>query len=409
LKKVVIISSGQPSLNPRMVKEADALAEAGYNVTVLYAYWNNWGTKFDKELLPSKKWKAICAGGDPQQTKITYFLSRVIHKAAKIISRRTQGKYWAELAIARGGYFLIREAKKHQADIYIGHNLGALPATVKAAKANKKPCGFDAEDFHRFEVSDDKANTDVVLKTELENRYLPQVDYLTASSPLIAKAYQKLYPGIKPVVIVNVFPCDNNIKQAVLNQDGPIKLFWFSQTIGPNRGIEDVINALILLKDQPFELHLLGYLSAEFQNSFIDKIIGKSTFPIYFHEPIPSDEITAFASQFDIGLASENNIPLNRDICLTNKIFTYIQAGMAIVASDTTAQVDLLNEYPGIGKIYQKGNAQSLAVTLSYYHQNRKQLFEARKASLLLARQKLNWETESGSFLSTVEKTLSSY
>ena len=51
--KIVLISPGQPSLNPRLVKEADTLAANGYDVTVLYSYWNDWGAKFDKTLLPT--------------------------------------------------------------------------------------------------------------------------------------------------------------------------------------------------------------------------------------------------------------------------------------------------------------------------------------------------------------------
>ena len=386
------------------MKEADAASDAGFDVTVLYAYWNAWGTAFDKELIPSKKWKAICVGGDPINNSSTYFFSRLFHKAAKSVNRLTGGKYLPEAALARASYFLTREAKKHKADLYIAHNLGALPAAVKAAKANKKPSGFDAEDFHRFEVSDDKNNPDVVLKTRLEDRYIPQLDYLTASSPLIAKAYEQLYPDKTPVIILNVFPKNSAIKPPILNASGPIRLFWFSQTIGPNRGIEGVLDVLSGLKERAFELHLLGHLPTESQ-----QIFGKyNATPIYFHEPVSPDEIIPFASQFDIGLATEEKTPLNRDICLTNKIFTYIQAGLAVVASDTIAQQQLLNEYPGIGKIYQKGNTKTLADILASYHQNREDLFETRKSALQLAHEKLNWETEKEKFLSIIQEILTS-
>jgi glycosyltransferase involved in cell wall biosynthesis len=404
--KILLISSGQPSLNPRLVKEADALTSAGYNVTVLYAYWNDWGTKFDKELISSKKWKAICVGGDPQEKPLTYFLSRLIHKLAKTINQLSGGKYWGELSIARAAWFLMSEAKKNKADLYIGHNLGALPATVKAAHANKKPCGFDAEDFHRFELSDDKKNRDVILKTSVENRYIPHVAYLTTSSPLIAEAYQRLYPVKRPVAILNVFPGNNNIQQPAIKPDGPLSLFWFSQTIGPQRGIENIINALLLLKNCPFELHLLGYASEEIKTIILEKLNNSQSITLHFHEPVPPDEIIVFASQFNLGLASESNFPLNRDICLTNKIFTYIQAGLGVLASDTKAQHKLLDKYPEIGKVYQNSDPQSLADTLLYYHQHREKLFELQITALSVAREKLNWETESQFFLTVIKGTL---
>jgi len=391
-----------------LVKEADTLTNAGYDVTVLYSYWNEWGTACDNQLLEKKAWKAIRVGGDPDQKPVVYFFSRLIYRVAVTVTKRIKIGYLVDLAVARGSFFLIREARRHKAAIYIGHNLGALPAALKAARANKKPCGFDAEDFHRFEVSDDAANPDVILKTYIENKYIPQVDYLSASSSLIAAAYHKLYPFKYPVTLLNVFPIEPAVNIPTINQNGPIKLFWFSQTIGANRGIEDIVNALKLLKATDFELHLLGYIANESKQTFIDDVLSGGA-NIYLHEPVSPGELISFASQFDIGLASENNIPLNRDICLTNKLFTYLQSGLAIVASNTTAQQAFIAENPEIGKLYDRRNPQSLADILLAYQANRETLLNTRKASLKLGRQKLNWENESIKFLSLVNATLNKF
>ena len=385
-------------MNPRLVKEADTLSANGYEVTVLYSYWNNWGTKFDNSLLPLKHWKAICVGGDPDQRPLVYFLSKLIHKVAKEINNRTNGKRFADLAIARTAYFLVRAAKKHEADIYIGHNLGALPAVVNAAKTHRKPCGFDAEDFHRHEVSNKDDSTDVLIKTQLEEKYFPSLNYLSASSPLIAAVYAKLFSGLNPEVVLNVFPTDNRVSQPVRNHDGPIKLFWFSQTIGHSRGLEEVIKALQVLEPGAYELHLLGHSDTSFK--------APESKDIYFHPPILSDELINFTSQFDIGLAAETGIPVNRAICLTNKIFTYIQAGLCVVASDTDAQAALMGKYPGIGKVYQKNDPKSLTNLLQYYHQHRDELLKARLAAFEIGRNELNWENESKKILELVKETI---
>lgn len=400
-QKIVLISSGQPSLNPRLVKEADALAEAGYLVTILYAYWNDWGTAFDELLLPAKKWKAIRVGGHPQQARFTFFLSRLIHKMAKLGLNIFGPEYFASYAITRSSFFLLGAAKKYQADLYIGHNLGALPAVIKAAKDNNRPCGFDAEDFYRNDQSDSPTNKDVVLKTYLEDKYLPQVDYLSASSPQIAEAYHKLYADKKLVTILNVFPLSEKIQQTSFSGSGIIKLFWFSQTIGHGRGLEDILAAINLLNDLPLELHLLGHCNKGYQQELRNRSNA-----ICFHEPVPSDQLAHFASQFDIGIAAEKTTPYNRDICLTNKIFTYMQAGLAIVGSNTIAQQSLLNQHPAIGMTYENGNLQSLATALQHYSQHRDQLTLARHASLKLAHEKYNWEQESIIFLETIANVL---
>ena len=389
-----------------MVKEADALAAAGYQVTVLYAYWNEWGTRYDEQILPLKQWIAIRVAGDPQKQKLTYFMSRLIHKIAVLAINKLKIKLFADVAIARGSFFLSREAKKHKADIYIGHNLGALPATVKAAKANKKPCGFDAEDFHRFEGSDDITNNDVILKTYIEDKYILQLSYLSASSPLITEAYHRYYPEKQPVTVLNVFPLNKTIRLPLANERDDLKLFWFSQTIGANRGIEDIVNALQLLKGRKIELHLLGYINTEDKTGFINQL-GADNINLFFHDPLSPDELVNFASQFDIGLATETGTPYNRDICLTNKIFTYMQAGLAIIASDTAAQVKLLNTYPAAGKIYPKRNSDAIASLISGYDNDRESLYNARISSLLIGRDELNWEKESPKLLNSIKSVIS--
>ena len=111
-KKIVIITTTQLSLNPRLIKEADALAEEGYDVTVLHAYWNKWGADFDKILIPTKKWKAVCIGGDPENRPRLYLLSRVIHKIAKVLNQKLSTRILPDVAIVRASYFLKKAAKQ---------------------------------------------------------------------------------------------------------------------------------------------------------------------------------------------------------------------------------------------------------------------------------------------------------
>ncbi len=384
-----------------MVKEADMLAANGYNVTVMYAYWNDWGTRLDDELLATKKWKAIRVGGDPVHQPFVYFLSRLIYKLASLFARWTGARWFTTAAVARSSFFLVSEAKKHQADLYIGHNLGALPATVIAAKKHSKPCGFDAEDFHRNELSDNETDFEVKLKTQIENKFILMVTYFSASSGPIANAYQQLYPMLYPLVIRNVFSKKNIAASPLVNNyNKPLKLVWISQTIGPNRGLETLIEALDMIGPE-FELHLLGQSTVEF-----NKLLNRGKTKLHFYAPISSDQLAAFAALFDIGLALEPGFSINNNLALSNKIFTYLQAGLAIIASDTTAQQGFLNQHPSVGKLYKKGSPESLAQILSYYHHNREQLFETRGLALQLAREELNWETEKEQLLKLINSVI---
>lgn len=412
ISKIILITSGQPSLNPRLVKEADSLIEAGYQVEVIYQYWNSWATILDEKLLSQKKWKATRIGGDPINEKITYWHTRIGLKVGrKLIKLFGFGGGLAELAIGRCTYQLIEKAKNTVGDIYIAHNLAALPAAVLAAKYNHAKSGFDAEDLHRYEMSSDDLNNDVRLKKYLEERYFPSVNYLTTSSPEITKKYEALFPFLKFKTLLNVFSSINVELAFKNNNQESLKLFWFSQNVGLFRGIQDVIGALKILEQEKIEFHILGFLSHDIKTE-LDQIINNLKFinapKIIFHPPIDSTELINFASNFDVGLATELGFSINNDLALSNKIFTYAQAGLAIIASDTTAQKQFMITFPNMGTVYEKKNSTSLALIIKKYIEHKELLAKHQTQSAQIAKQELNWDVEKEKFLSIIHSTLNS-
>ena len=73
----------------------------------------------------------------------------------------------------------------------------------------------------------------------IESRWLPGCAYMTAVSPGIADAYVENYGVAQPHVVLNVFPKSHAPSGATPRgtaRPGP-SLYWFSQTIGPDRGL----------------------------------------------------------------------------------------------------------------------------------------------------------------------------
>src|SRR5260370_1251501 len=80
---------------------------------------------------------------------------------------------------------------------------------------------------------------------QVERESLPQCCYVTAASPGIAGAYASKYGIPTPTSILNVFPlAERPLRFRETRPDGPLRLYWFSQTIGPGRGLENVIRAM---------------------------------------------------------------------------------------------------------------------------------------------------------------------
>jgi glycosyltransferase involved in cell wall biosynthesis len=404
-KKIVLLTSGQPSLNPRIVKETTALLNAGYQVTLIYQYWTAWATKLELPILSDPRLTIFCVGGNPENQKLSYLRSRIRHKLARFLAEKFGfGTRLAKMALGRCTIDLSNKAKEIKADLYIAHNLAALPAAVEAAEKNNAKCGFDAEDFHRFEVSNSADDFDVRLKIFIEDHYLNKLNYLTTASPFISSAYSTLYPKLNPTTILNVFPKQKIIQQST--KAGPLKLFWFSQFIGMGRGLETVIKAICLLKAHPIELHLLGQYDEKaaltWSNILLENGLEKNI--IHYHQPIKPDDIYQFAAQFDVGLATEISYPKNRDICLTNKIFTYLQSGLAVIASDTTAQQWLLEQEERFGFIFKKNEEEDLASILANYITDRDLLINHKTIAYQLGFERLNWEMEAPKFLDLIQQ-----
>ena len=392
--RICFITPGHISSNPRLVKEVITSLANNHAVYIIFTQNLNYLNLEDQKILdknPRISFEIINIG----------YFTKIVHKILFEVIRKL-GIFGLHNFVYSKSYFkFLTTAKKINADLYIAHNLAALPIAVQAAKKNRAKCGFDAEDFHRNEVSNDPNDFQVKLKTFIEDKYLKEVDYLTCASPLISKAYKTLYPQLYPIVINNVFELKHQ-SQIKLNQNKGLKLFWFSQTIGKNRGLEEVILALNLIDNPLIELHLLGYLDQN-ENGYFNDL---ANFSINYHQPISNSDIFKLASQFDIGLALERKQPLNRDICLTNKIFTYLISGLAIIASNTQAQQLFLEENEAIGKVYPIGNTTELSKIIVELLNNKDLLNTYKANAYKLAQTKYNWEMESKQFIDIVEKTL---
>jgi len=395
-KKICLITTGQPSTNPRLVKEADALVEAGYEVVVLAVFYIAWANEADKHFYVNKDWKLVFVGGSPDKDKFLYFLTRVRYKIAKILFRSGLSEIVAYAAASRATPELIRQAVKTKADLYIGHNLGALPAAVAAARKNDAKAGFDAEDFHSEEMDDVRHQRIVEF---FEHRCLPQCDYITAASGPIAQAYAQKYGFPEPVAILNVFPL-KFLQEGAKQSNPDLLLYWFSQTIGPGRGLEDVIEAMGKVKKK-VHLYLQGQISPDYRSQLTALAVqnGVPENKIHFLSPCPPDDLFKSAAQFDVGLAIEFSKPLNKDLCLPNKILTYLLAGLSVIATETKGQRPIIESIGKAGWMYPAGDIGSLAARIEFLCENREELKNSKSEALKQAREKYNWDIEKKKFL----------
>jgi glycosyltransferase involved in cell wall biosynthesis len=155
------------------------------------------------------------------------------------------------------------------------------------------------------------------------------------------------------------------------------------------RGLELIMPALYKFKEK-VELHLIGNLYSEFYEKYLSAYKDIVT----IHKPLVQKELNLKLSKFDVGLAIElDTADFNRQICLTNKIWAYLQSGLYILATDTPAQVRFLEEHKDCGQIT-KQNSDAFSDKIADINQNISKIRQSKQERFENAKQ-FSWENES--------------
>ncbi len=408
-KKVLLVSNVNLACNPRCHKEVRALVNNGYSVSVLKFDIRNWSADYEALIeasLPQVKWISLDTG---LKDKSTWLAATLLSKIAGVFSKVLKNNIaLTSYMLDKRSWLLNNKLQQiaSQYDFLIAHNPGAFYPVFIAGKKKSVPYGIDVEDYHPGEYSDALLGQST---RHLMQATLRDAAYVSVASPLILKYTISDVADVdgKSFVINNVFPLDLKpvFQDLQFNNGEPIKLVWFSQNVGLDRGLDDVVNAMNLVVDFPIQLTLIGNCSEDVKNAIVN-VLNSTKHTIIFKSPLPEQQLMQEVAQHHIGLALEASPNLNRRICLTNKLFTYLLCGNAIIASDTEAQVQFIEKYTTVGKTYSSGDASELAKLISQYYTNKELLRDNRLSAYKLANEEMNWEKEQNVFLAAVKKAL---
>lgn len=383
-----------------MLKAADALAESGYSVRVVSSRYVGWAGDGDEDLRRARKnswgWSVVDWGRESARAK--YLWSGLRHRVAgKVagglgVSRCPLGL----AATAQGRIYpeLRRAALAEDVDLIYGGTNGALAAVASAARRMGVSYGLDLEDFHSAEQEDGPASRRAhELIERIESSVLPSAAFLTAGSAAIAEAYREKY-GVRPITINNTFPLPAQAPELSVNGKGGLKLYWFSQTVGPQRGLEDAIQAMALARI-PGELHLRGRAIPGYLES-LRRMAGLAATPlkIVHHEPASPESMFELCRGYDVGLATEPGFSPNNLAALSNKAFTYMLGGLAVAFTETPGQRPLAADIGDASLLYKPGDVEALAAGLKRWADDKELLARSKAAAWEAARRRWHWEHE---------------
>lgn len=398
------MTPGYLSTTPRVVKEAGALAQAGYDVRVVCSHGDlEMLRQHDEALMRRVPWRVAVVRWSPARPaeRRRAHLTRLRHHVAQRLPRfcwafgetaaHAEGRIYHELAVL---------AALERADLYIGHYPAGLAAAARAAGRWQTQYAYDIEDLHTGEQPATPGGRRRAARIDwLERRYLPQCAYTTACAPLVAEAIAARYHVPAPLPIHNVFPWNDRGRLDGLVKDRAgtaLSLYWFSQVIGPGRGLEEAIRAVGQFPAGNVQLHLRGAVSESQARALhaLARTCGAEG-ALRLHPPVAPDELLSRAAEHDIGLALEDGARRSFALTVTNKLFLYWLAGLAVIATDVPGQRAVMRAGGEPGALYPFGDHHALAGVLRRFLDDPEALRRCREAALAAARTRWNWEQES--------------
>ncbi|MCF7688810.1 MAG: glycosyltransferase [Cephaloticoccus sp.] len=385
------------------MKEANTLAAAGHAVTVLGVLSHRPSVVLDAEIVANANFQHITIntlqGTNAWKCRAHTRLTRELLRHVRLELPSSLGPATA----------LLRAARRIPADLVIAHTEPALWVATRLLTESWKVAA-DFEDWHSEDLLPaERLHRPLNLLRKIERRLLHDAAYVTTTSAAMSRALHSRYGGTVPSVITNAFPLQPD--PFALNplhgvNSLPPRLCWFSQTIGPGRGLEEFLDVWSLTRT-PSRLILLGESTAEYRAALLTRLPDSLVTAVEFNAPVAPDDLPGWIAQNHVGLALERTDITNRDLTITNKILQYLNAGLAVLATPTAGQREVLHSHPQAGLLIGLNSSpQHAANLIDQLLSKSGQLAIVRAAARQAAEAHYCWERESQRLLALVEKAL---
>ncbi len=400
MKRILFITSANLATNPRLVKELQLALQAEFTATVIQFRLGNYSDARTEELksrFPLANFIELSALRKPF---FTWFISTLLERIYCLVPVPLLNTAMASQAVSKRSYLLAKAIIKLNStfDWVIAHNPAAFYPALQVAQTTGASLGIDVEDYHPGETNDPAASA--VMKRLLQN-VLPRANYCSFASPLIRQYIEKDVPSLNvkhDVVVNNIFSKNDFLAPpAEMDMNRKLRLVWFSQFIDYGRGLEQLFPAFDAFKES-IEITLIGSLRGQ----FLQKEVMHRNY-ITCLAPLSQLELHHQLKNYDIGLCVEDSHKdANRNICLTNKIWAFFQAGLYILATATDAQKEFLEQRPVHGELIAM-DPNLARITIESLLRRKDEIMLGRSTRYQNARSNC-WENEADILLSAWDK-----
>lgn len=372
----------------RVLREAAALREAGYDVSIV-------DVEPEHSRPPEEDFQGI----------------RLKHIVNPAWFSRTRFK---PLFFVKMGWMILRAVMvmlRTPADIYHAHDENALAACYFVARLRRKPLIFDA---HELPLENNPNFTRWHRLTALAKRIfaaaLPYCKGIIATSAPTAGAIRQEY-HVPDVTLVRNFPSYREVQRSdrlrqYLGLYQEVRIALFQGYLQSNRGLNWLVQAAPLL-DSNIVIVIMGRdqsgIKAQLEALIAENKVADR---VKIIPAVPYAELLDWTASADIGLTLVSpDYGKAGNVMLPNKLFEYLMAGLPIVASPSDAVSEFISTYD-VGRLMDSLDPENISKAINKMLEDNAALMRMRRNGLEAAKNYLNWEKEKEHLLELYSRIL---
>jgi glycogen synthase len=388
--RVCVCTPSDGAAEPRAPRHAAALAKLGSDVEVVFVDSAPVGAARtslrDFEALPN-----LVRRTHAYPSRATAPARLAVHKLRRLVAQTAFrcGVGPSAEALSTRVIGMGKALEAARADVYVAHGIETLLPACRVAARTGALVVFDSMEFHS-DMGDSQTEVDRAVTRAIERHCLPQCALVLASSDQVADALAREYGIRRPIPLYNAPP----VEQELPGKTDGFRLYWRNAVVGlGQRGLDD---ALVALKMLPADvvLHLQGGTELDGGAAVKSRIAELGVGPrVTVHPPHGPGEGVKAAARHSIGLCLERGGVRNHELTVSNKMFDYHMAGLAVVASDLPGLRAVLERSRG-GLVFEPGSPTDLAAKLRSLYDDRSALRERASNARQFALREGNREVE---------------
>ncbi|HLW01588.1 MAG TPA: glycosyltransferase family 4 protein [Ktedonobacterales bacterium] len=294
-------------------------------------------------------------------------------------------------------------------DVYHAQDMTALPACYIAARLRRKPLIFDAHELPWVEPTTTRFRRLNALAIRVFKGMVPRCNGVITVSPPIAQELQRRYGGPEPVLIRNMpeyqAPVSSDRLRNRLGLSEQTRIALYQGNLQPDRGLDRLVYAAKFL-DPGVVIVLMG---RSVMGDALQKLIAQEGVDdrIKVLPPVPYAELLEWTTSADVGLILyARSHSLNVQMCLPNKLFEYLMAGLPVLASSLDAVAEILQTYE-VGAIVSSLEPEEIGRAISALVADSAALARMKANALAAAQHDLRWDVESQRLLQLYRQVFS--